>query len=390
MATEPTEERVTVPLAEEYVTVHKTAHVTGGVRVRKTVQETLQNIDETVNVQNVTVQRVPIGRWIDRPLSERQEGDTTIIPIIEEVAVIETRLRLVEEIRVTRTDAVRHLRTAVPIRREQVVVEDLSTDGDASRSEERREHRQAVRQPVRQPMPRRISMTTIIGLFTDSNAASQARKAVLGVSGKDAEVRIFDAGANGSADELRDSLSGLGIDDQDVRALTGSLDRGASIVSAAVSGDRADEVAAAMTRSGAKGTDIYDGPNEADTQILQEVEETMGVTKKATASGVRARTTVTERPVQQTVTLRDETVEARRREVDRDLSAEEADAAFEEKTVEVTGLSEEAEIRKAARLIGEVEITKTSQDRKETVRDTVRKTEVETEKTGPRGGSRRG
>ncbi len=233
-------------------------------------------------------------------------------------------------------------------------------------------------------------MTTIIGLFTDSNAASQARKAVLGVSGKDAEVRIFDAGANGSADELRDSLSGLGIDDQDVRALTGSLDRGASIVSAAVSGDRADEVAAAMTRSGAKGTDIYDGPNEADTQILQEVEETMGVTKKATASGVRARTTVTERPVQQTVTLRDETVEARRREVDRDLSAEEADAAFEEKTVEVTGLSEEAEIRKAARLIGEVEITKTSQDRKETVRDTVRKTEVETEKTGPRGGSRRG
>lgn len=135
MDSEPTEEKITIPLAEECVTIHKTARTTSGVRVHKTVQETLQNVDETVTVQNVTVQRVAIGRWLDHPLSQRQEGDTTIIPIVEEVAVIEKRLRLVEEIRITRTTITDHYRTAVPIRREHAVVEDVAVDGDATKAD---------------------------------------------------------------------------------------------------------------------------------------------------------------------------------------------------------------------------------------------------------------
>ena len=66
-------------------------------------------------------------------------------------------------------------------------------------------------------------------------------------------------------------------------------------------------------------------------ETVQEVEEELSVGKRKVASGgVRVTTSVSERPVEETVTLREEQVEAERRPADRKLSAEEAEAAFEE------------------------------------------------------------
>ncbi|SMH56371.1 YsnF/AvaK domain-containing protein [Azospirillum agricola] len=388
MDTGSTGERVIVPLAEEIATVHKTARASGGVRVRKTVQETLQDIDETVRTQEVTVRRVPAGRWIDEAPRQRQEGDTTIIPIVEEVAVIETRLRLVEEIHVTRRSSIRPLRTAVPVRRERAEIEAIAADGTAIRAHHHTNdhtsndtHDNARDGAAAAPAPvlRRTAMTTIIGLFTDATAAHQARKAFHALGDGGADIRIFGSGGDGTAADLRASLSGLEIDDADIQALAGSLDRRALVVTARVSADRAEAVVEIMTENGAEGTDVFDGPDE-ERLVLPEAEESIDVAKTSVTTGVRARSTVTERPVHKTVTLKDETVQARRRDAGRDLSPEEAEAAFQEQTVEVTGVSEEAEIRKAARLIGEVEITKDSQERQETIRDTVRRTEVETQR----------
>ncbi len=64
------------------------------------------------------------------------------------------------------------------------------------------------------------------------------------------------------------------------------------------------------------------------------------------------------------------------------LTGEEAEAAFEEKTVEMMGTREEAEVHKEARVVGEVELTKESKERQKTVKDTVRKTDVEVEEIG--------
>ncbi|MBP2232345.1 stress response protein YsnF [Azospirillum agricola] len=392
METGSTGERVIVPLAEEIATVHKTARASGGVRVRKTVQETFQDIDETVRTQEVTVRRVPAGRWIDEAPRQRQEGDTTIIPIVEEVAVIETRLRLVEEIHVTRRSSIRPLRTAVPVRRERAEIEAIAADGTAIKAhhhtnddtnhdtdDDTRDGAAAA--PV--PALRRTAMTTIIGLFTDATAAAttaqQARTALHALGDSGADIRVFGSGGDGTAADLRAALSGLEIDDADIQALAGSLERRALIVTARVSADRTEAVVEIMTENGAEGTDVFDGPDE-ERLVLPEAEESIDVAKTSVTTGVRARSTVTERPVHKTVTLKDETVQARRRDADRDLSPEEAEAAFQERTVEVTGVSEEAEIRKAARLIGEVEITKDSQERQEVIRDTVRRTEVETQR----------
>ena len=61
------------------------------------------------------------------------------------------------------------------------------------------------------------------------------------------------------------------------------------------------------------------------------------------------------------------------------LSPEEAEAAFADRTVEVTGTAEEAEVRKTAREVGEVSLGKRVEEHAETVRDKVRRTEVEVE-----------
>jgi len=114
------------------------------------------------------------------------------------------------------------------------------------------------------------------------------------------------------------------------------------------------------------------------------VEEGLEVGKREVATGgVRVTSSVSERPVEETVTLREERVEARRTRADRELGPEEAEAAFEGRTVEMVGTAEEAEVRKTARVVGEVALGKRVEERKETVRDTVRRTEVEVEEVEP-------
>lgn len=70
-------------------------------------------------------------------------------------------------------------------------------------------------------------------------------------------------------------------------------------------------------------------------------------------------------------------MKAKRKDADRVLDSDEAEGAFEEKTVEMMGTKEEAEVQKEARVVGEVELTKEAKERQKTVSDTVRKTDVE-------------
>ena len=94
--------------------------------------------------------------------------------------------------------------------------------------------------------------------------------------------------------------------------------------------------------------------------------------------GARIHTYVTERPVEQSVTLHEEHVTVDRRPVDRAVTG--ADTAFREGTIEVTETSEVPVIAKEARVVEEVVVGKTATDRTETVRDTVRRTDVDVEK----------
>ena len=80
-------------------------------------------LDIPVQAEAIEVERVPVDRWIDGPVAVRREGDTTVYPVVEEVLVVEKRLRLVEEVRIIRRRATRHVRERVALRREEIVVE---------------------------------------------------------------------------------------------------------------------------------------------------------------------------------------------------------------------------------------------------------------------------
>ena len=110
--------------------------------------------------------------------------------------------------------------------------------------------------------------------------------------------------------------------------------------------------------------------------MLPVAEEELRVGKREVGRGrVRVRSYIVERPVEAQVALRDETVRVERRPVDRPL--EPGDAAFVEREIEAVERDEEAVVSKQARVVEEIALSKDVDTRTETVRDTVRKQEVE-------------
>ncbi|WP_299842065.1 YsnF/AvaK domain-containing protein [uncultured Jannaschia sp.] len=125
------------------------------------------------------------------------------------------------------------------------------------------------------------------------------------------------------------------------------------------------EAAPAFTPKG----DVVDG-------TIEVVEEKLRVGKREVDHGrVRVRSYVVETPVEETVTLHDETIHVERNAVDRPLD-DSADA-FTDRTIEATETAEEAVMSKDARVVEEITLNKDVADRSETVHDTVRHTEVE-------------
>jgi uncharacterized protein (TIGR02271 family) len=94
---------------------------------------------------------------------------------------------------------------------------------------------------------------------------------------------------------------------------------------------------------------------------------------------VRVFQHVTETPVEEQVTLRQEKVNVERRPVDRPVTNE--DQAFKETSFEISQKSEEAVVNKQARVVEEVVIDKDVTEQTKTIRDTVRRTDVEVEQT---------
>ena len=120
---------------------------------------------------------------------------------------------------------------------------------------------------------------------------------------------------------------------------------------------------------------------EGDVRIPVVEEELRVGTRHVERGGARLYSRVTEQPVEQEVRLRDEQVTVERRPVDRPATERDF-AAFKEGTIEVTETHEEPVVNKQARVVEEVVIEKDAREHTETVRDTVRRTEVDVEPTG--------
>jgi uncharacterized protein (TIGR02271 family) len=121
--------------------------------------------------------------------------------------------------------------------------------------------------------------------------------------------------------------------------------------------------------------------DEAGT-VLPVIEEELQVGKRQVQrGGVRIHSHVTERPVEEQVTVRHEKVNVERRPVDREVGDVDANA-FQDRTFEVTETAEEPVVAKRARVIEEVVVGKTTHEHTRTVSDTVRRTDVDVEQLG--------
>jgi uncharacterized protein (TIGR02271 family) len=241
---------------------------------------------------------------------------------------------------------------------------------------------------------------TVIGLFDDRREAQHIVHALGDDGFRREDIRTLTSQEGASVG----TLSAYGVPEAEAQQYAEAVRRGGVVVLVDTADERADRAVAIMERSPAVDHEARTGADAArehgHSSIARErgragtreveagdvnipiVEEELQVgTRQVQRGGVRIYTRVTERPVEETVRLRDEEIRVERHPVDR--PATEADfAAAREGTVEVTETDEEAVVRKQARVVEEVVVRKDVQEQTETVRDTVRRTEVEVEPVG--------
>ena len=122
-------EAAVIPVIREELRVARREIERGGVRVHKRVEEREEVVEEPSYREEVTVERVPLGQPIDEEIGSRQEGDTLIIPVLEEMLVVEKRLVLKEELHITRRAVTTREPRRVTLRSEQAEVERVEAPG---------------------------------------------------------------------------------------------------------------------------------------------------------------------------------------------------------------------------------------------------------------------
>ncbi len=113
---------VVMPLLGEEIAVTKGVVETRRVTVQRLTREQQESVAAPLTVETVEIAHEPIGREVDAMPPIREEGDTVVIPIVEERLVLERRLFLKEEVRVRRVRASRMQRENVTLRHHEVVV----------------------------------------------------------------------------------------------------------------------------------------------------------------------------------------------------------------------------------------------------------------------------
>ncbi len=252
---------------------------------------------------------------------------------------------------------------------------------------------------------------TVVGLFNSSKEAQNVKHDLVneGYAAENIQVIAKDeskqpGGSPSTTSEAAETGFGATISNF-FHSLTGSnppeskqyaegVSKGGAFLAVTVPDDRADAVAAVLERHGAK--DVNDqaaqkagkapatagarGSNAGDTIAVVEEELQVGK-RQVQQGGVRVYSHVTERPVEENLQLREEHVRVDRQRVDRPASEADFDA-FKERSIEMTENAEEAVVTKTARVVEEVTVGKDVTERQQTVKDTVRRSDVEVQQLG--------
>lgn len=147
-------------LAEERLKIGKRTVETGRVRVRRTTTEKVQKVNVPLASDTYEVTRVPIGKEITKTPAVRETRTEIIIPVVEEVLVVERRLVLREELHIRKVRSVERHTEEITLRVQNATVERVAPENsDAGSSQPVRSERsprtgRSAKQPA-QPRKRR-------------------------------------------------------------------------------------------------------------------------------------------------------------------------------------------------------------------------------------------
>ena len=115
-------------LLAEQINVSRRIIVGDTVRVSTTTYVHEQQIEELLERESIDVERVSIGRIVETAPDIRQDGDVTIVPVMEKVLVLERRLVLKEKVRIRRVRTLETHCETVQLRRQAATVTRSATD----------------------------------------------------------------------------------------------------------------------------------------------------------------------------------------------------------------------------------------------------------------------
>lgn len=123
----PNKEKKSAPVAlnvyEEHAQVDKKVVKKGKVSIVKKVHTHDENIQVALESDNIKIEKISVNQYVNAQPTVRQEGNTTIIPVVKEVAVVEKRILLVEEIHITKQVVTNEEEKTIPLRKEEILIE---------------------------------------------------------------------------------------------------------------------------------------------------------------------------------------------------------------------------------------------------------------------------
>lgn len=235
--------------------------------------------------------------------------------------------------------------------------------------------------------------TIVVGLYKETGSAKKAFQALVAAGCQETDIKTF--GGTDSADKAAQGLLGHGFRKELAERYGAAIRQGHTLIAADIADQDADAAEAILDENGAidlpgdSAVQKADGGRDAEEETVRAVKEEVAIGKRRVAKGgLKVTSEVTETPVRETMTLRDETVDVERRTVDRVLSPDEEAAAFDGKTIELTAITETPEITKEARVVEEVVLSKQASEQEKTVETVARRTDVKVEPSGGPSGKR--
>ncbi|NJC24757.1 YsnF/AvaK domain-containing protein [Neolewinella antarctica] len=236
---------------------------------------------------------------------------------------------------------------------------------------------------------------TVIGVFDTNAQATSAKEALMtaGITAGDIDFSTYgEKGyANKDYSNHESGVSGFfadlfGTDDKTAHQYADVASRGTVVTVHTKTMEHAKKAAAILDQHGAIDFDgrataykATAGKAKLNDETIKVIEENIAVGKReVTTGGVTVRSRIVEKPVHETLRLRQEEVYVKRTPVDREATA--ADLKATTGNISVTETAEQAVVGKNARVVEEIEVGKKVNTRTEEINDTVRKTEVDIDK----------